>query len=328
MIERRAKPTLQCLVPTRKSPPRGATLDDLPTGVYVVRNNVRKTDKLHTASPRWPRLGGPLMLPFAARRPNGATSRTDVAKLACHDISKVYRDRRGNDVVALENLNIHVESGEFVSLLGPSGCGKSTLLYIIAGFLAPTRGEVLVDGQRVTGPGRDRGVVFQEYSLFPWKTVLGNVSYGLRRQGVSREESKRRAREYLRMVNLTGVEHRYPRELSGGMKQRVAIARTLAIDPEILLMDEPLGALDALTRAHLQDEILAIWERTHKTVLFVTHSIEEAILLSDRIYVLSGQPGTVRAEIKVDLPRPRDREDVLKDPLYSELHREIWELLR
>jgi NitT/TauT family transport system ATP-binding protein len=245
-------------------------------------------------------------------------------KLVCRNLSKSYVGKRGPEVLALDNLDIDVSSGRFISIVGPSGCGKSTLLYIVGGFLQPSSGEVLVDGLPVRAPGRERGIVFQEYSLFPWKTVLGNVAYGLRRQKVPRREAEERAREYLGLVNLdASVESRYPNELSGGMKQRVAIARTLAADPDILLMDEPFGALDALTREHLQDELLTIWEQTQKTVLFVTHSIEEAILLSDRIYVLSGRPGKVRAEIDVDLPRPRDREGALKDPRYADLHQEI-----
>jgi NitT/TauT family transport system ATP-binding protein len=259
-----------------------------------------------------------------ARAGRGSSSEP---KLACRHVSKTYGGPRGRSVTAIGDLDLHVEAGEFVSILGPSGCGKSTLLYIVGGFLDATEGAVLVDGKQVSGPGPDRGIVFQEYSLFPWKTVLGNVAYGLRRQGVGRAEADERAREYLRMVNLPGVEQRYPRELSGGMRQRVAIARTLAIDPDILLMDEPLGALDALTRAHLQDELLVIWERTKKTVLFVTHSIEEAILLSDRVYVLSGQPASVKADIRIELPRPRERESALQDPRYAQYHKQIWQLL-
>ena len=250
------------------------------------------------------------------------------AKVSCVDVTKAYRDRRGDDVIAIDSLSLEAGAGEFVSIVGPSGCGKSTLLYVVGGFLAPGSGQVLIDGKPVTGPGPERGVVFQEYSLFPWQTVLGNVAYGLRRTGLGRREARERAKEYLAMVDLHGVENRYPRELSGGMKQRVAIARTLATDPDVLLMDEPLGALDALTRAHLQGEIEALWERTHKTVLFVTHAIEEAILLSDRIYVLSPRPASVREIITVDLPRPRDREAVLADPRYVEIHRTIWDLLK
>jgi NitT/TauT family transport system ATP-binding protein len=248
-------------------------------------------------------------------------------KLACEDITKTYVGRRGSHVTAIDGLSLHVDTGEFVSILGPSGCGKSTLLYMIGGFLPMTGGRITVDGRPISRPGTDRGIVFQEYSLFPWKSVLSNVTYGLRRQGVGPAKSRERARELLKMVDLEDVENRYPRELSGGMKQRVAIARTLATDPDILLMDEPLGALDALTRAHLQDEILSIWERTKKTVLFVTHSIEEAILLSDRIYVMSPRPSRVIADITVDFPRPRERESVLTEPSYPQLHRRIWDLL-
>ena len=247
-----------------------------------------------------------------------------MAPITMRNIVKRY----GDGFKAVNDVSLDIEDGEFMILVGPSGCGKSTLLYVVGGFLAPGSGQVLIDGKPVTGPGPERGVVFQEYSLFPWQTVLGNVAYGLRRSGLGRREARERAKEYLAMVDLHGVENRYPRELSGGMKQRVAIARTLATDPDVLLMDEPLGALDALTRAHLQGEIEALWERTHKTVLFVTHAIEEAILLSDRIYVLSPRPASVREIITVDLPRPRDREAVLADPRYVEIHRTIWDLLK
>jgi NitT/TauT family transport system ATP-binding protein len=251
---------------------------------------------------------------------------SDPPKLRCKGITKAFAGR-GKSVLALDDVSVEVGAGELVSIVGPSGCGKSSLLSIIGGFLAPTEGEVLVDGRPVREPGPERGIVFQDYSLFPWKTVLGNVAYGLRRQNLSRRASRERAREYLRLVGLDAAEDRYPHELSGGMKQRVAIARTLAPDPEILLMDEPLGALDALTRARLQDEILRIWERDRKTMVFVTHSIEEAILLSDRIYVLSGQPGAVRTEIHVDIDRPRDRDRTLRHPRYPQIHREVWALL-
>ena len=176
-------------------------------------------------------------------------------------------------------------------------------------------------------PGPDRGIVFQEFGLFPWKTVLGNVLYGLRERGVPMPEARRRAAECLEMVKLTGFEKHYPRELSGGMKQRVALARTLVVDPEVLLMDEPFGALDAQTRATLQRELLHIWERTRKTVLFVTHAVDEAILLSDRIVVMSARPGRIRTIIDVDIPRPRDPEEILGTPEYGRLHREIWNLL-
>jgi NitT/TauT family transport system ATP-binding protein len=210
-----------------------------------------------------------------------------------------------------------VAQGEFVSILGPSGCGKSTLLYIVGGFVQPTAGTVAVNGAPVTGPGPDRGPVFQEFALFPWKTVLGNVMYGLIEQGVPRAKAEAKARALIALVHLEGYENFYPKELSGGMKQRVAIARTLAYGPGILLMDEPFGALDAHTRTGLQHELLEIWERDRKTVLFVTHSVEEAVFLSDRVVVLTRSPGRIKAVVDIDLPRPRRRAELLVDRRYQ-----------
>jgi NitT/TauT family transport system ATP-binding protein len=253
---------------------------------------------------------------------------SSTSKLQAEDVGKVY-SRRGRDPVrALESIDLAARPGEFIAILGPSGCGKSTFLYIAAGFVEATQGAIRYDGTPVRRPGPERGIVFQEFALFPWKTVLGNVTYGLARQGIGRADRVDRARHYLDMVNLGGVEKLYPKELSGGMQQRVAIARTLATDPDVLLMDEPFGALDAQTRAVLQVELTGIWERTRKTVLFVTHSVEEAIYLSDRIYVFSHRPARVKAVIDVELDRPRDRERMLADPAYPDLHRTIWDLLR
>jgi NitT/TauT family transport system ATP-binding protein len=251
-----------------------------------------------------------------------------VPKLQAEDVGKVFTRRGRDPVPALRSVELAARPGEFVSILGPSGCGKSTFLYIAAGFVAASHGVVRYDGVPVRRPGPERGVVFQEFALFPWKTVLGNVTYGLARLGLGRADRADRARHYLEMVNLGGVEKLYPKELSGGMKQRVALARTLATDPDVLLMDEPFGALDAQTRAVLQVELTGIWQRTRKTVLFVTHSVEEAIYLSDRIYVFSPRPARVRAVIDVELDRPRDRERMLADPGYPLLHRRIWDLLR
>jgi NitT/TauT family transport system ATP-binding protein len=251
-----------------------------------------------------------------------------VPKVRAEGVGKVFTRRGRDPVTALRSIDLAARPGEFVSILGPSGCGKSTFLYIAAGFVAASHGTVRYDGRPVRRPGPERGFVFQEFALFPWKTVLGNVTYGLARQGVGRAERTERARHHLEMVNLGGVEKLYPKELSGGMKQRVAIARTLATDPDVLLMDEPFGSLDAQTRADLQIELTGIWERTHKTVLFVTHSVEEAIYLSDRIYVFSHRPARVKEVVEVKLDRPRDRERMLADPVYPELHRRIWDLLR
>ena len=233
-------------------------------------------------------------------------------------LSKSFETAKGTSHPALANITLRVPAGQFLSILGPSGCGKSTLLYIVGGFVRPSAGSVRVNGKPVTGPGADRGPVFQEFALFPWKTVQGNVRYGLDQQGIPREEADRRVAGLLDMVHLKGYENFYPKELSGGMKQRVAIARTLAYEPAILLMDEPFGALDANTRRILQHELLLIWERDRKTVLFVTHSVEEAVFLSDRVLVLSRSPGRQMALIDIELPRPRVRADLLLNRRYQE----------
>jgi NitT/TauT family transport system ATP-binding protein len=242
-------------------------------------------------------------------------------------LSKSFETAKGSSHPALADITLNVPAGEFLSILGPSGCGKSTLLYIVGGFVLPSAGSVRVDGRAVTGPGPDRGPVFQEFALFPWKTVQGNVRYGLDEQGVPRADADKRVAGLLDMVHLTGYEHFYPKELSGGMKQRVAIARTLAYDPVILLMDEPFGALDANTRRILQNELLSIWERDRKTVLFVTHSVEEAVFLSDRVLVLSRSPGRQRALLEIDLPRPRVRADLLLNRRFQELLIEIERMM-
>jgi NitT/TauT family transport system ATP-binding protein len=242
-------------------------------------------------------------------------------------LRKVYASRRGT-VTAIDGLDFSAGRGEFVSIVGPSGCGKSTFLYILGGFVEASGGEATVDSSPIRGPDPARGIVFQEFVLFPWKTVLGNVAYGLAEQGVPRRERAERARAYVDMVKLAGFERHYPKELSGGMKQRVALARALIVEPDILLMDEPFGAVDAQTRVALQQELLQIWERTRKTVLFVTHSVDEALFLSDRVYVLSSRPARVKEIVEVGLPRPRDPEGVLGMPEYGDLHRHIWSLLR
>ena len=249
-------------------------------------------------------------------------------KLHARDVRKTFVTRNGKTVTAIDGIDVQARPGEFVSLVGPSGCGKSTLLYILGGFVQPDGGSIECDGAVVRGPGPERGIVFQEFALFPWKTVLGNVEYGLIEAGVPATERTARARRYLEMVNLSGIESSYPKELSGGMKQRVAIARTLAVEPDVLLMDEPFGALDAQTRAMLQVELINIWERTKTTIVFVTHALDEAIFLSDRIYVFSQRPAKVKAVIDVDIARPRDREAMLDDPAYAKLHHRLAQLLR
>ena len=232
-------------------------------------------------------------------------------------VSQVFQTSARKDHVALSEISLRIEERAFVSILGPSGCGKSTLLYIVGGFVSPTSGAARMKGQAITGPGPDRGPVFQEFALFPWKTVLGNVMYGPRQQGVRAIEAEAQSRALIEMVGLKGYEHFYPKELSGGMKQRVALARTLAYHPEVLLMDEPFGALDAHTRTRLQNDLLNIWERDRKTVLFVTHSVDEAVFLSDKVVMMSKSPGRIRQVIDIDLPRPRRRNELLLDPRYQ-----------
>jgi NitT/TauT family transport system ATP-binding protein len=237
-------------------------------------------------------------------------------------VTKVFAEG-ARRVVAVEDINLDVEEGQFTVLIGPSGCGKSTLLYMVAGFERPTSGECLLHGEPIRRPGPDRGFVFQDYALFPWKTVLGNIMFGLRRSGLGVKPARDRAMEFVRMVHLTGFEHAYPHTLSGGMKQRVGIARALAYDPEVLLMDEPFGALDAQTRKLMQQETVEIWEGTRKTVLFVTHSVIEAVFLADRVAVMTARPGTIKGIIPVDVPRPRQ----YTEEHYLDVRRAVLELL-
>jgi NitT/TauT family transport system ATP-binding protein len=208
-------------------------------------------------------------------------------------------------VVAVDDVSINVQPGEFVSLIGPSGCGKSTLLNIVAGFMQPTSGNAMLDGKPITGPGSDRGVVFQQYSLFPWLSVRKNVEFGLKMAGVDRHKRDTTARSLLDLAGLLAFENHYPDQLSGGMKQRIGIIRALATSPQVLLMDEPFGALDAQTRVVMQEILTNIWQQFRISVMFITHDIEESIFLSDRIYVMTARPGRIKAEIKVPLPRPR-----------------------
>jgi NitT/TauT family transport system ATP-binding protein len=259
--------------------------------------------------------------PGAPGTPSGAPG------IRAAGVRKEFSSRRG-EVVALDGIELEVHPGEFVSIVGPSGSGKSTFLYIVGGFVEPSAGTVVVGEEEVKRPSPQRGIVFQEFVLFPWKTVLGNVTFGLARKGLGRAERKQIAQRYVEMVHLHGFENHYPKELSGGMKQRLAIARTLATDPSVLLMDEPFGAVDAQTRVVLQQELMEIWESTKKTVLFVPHSVDEALYLSDRIYVFSHRPARVKAVLEVDLPRPRSAEDMRGSAEYAELHRELWSLLR
>jgi ABC-type nitrate/sulfonate/bicarbonate transport system ATPase subunit len=244
-------------------------------------------------------------------------------------VSKVFaagEDELGGAVLAIKRADIQVEQGEFVSLLGPSGCGKSTLLDIIGGLEPPTSGEIIVEGGTISGPHRKIAVVFQQMSLFPWRTAIENVAFGLELRGVDRTTRRESAREMIDLVGLTGFEEKYPSQLSGGMCQRIAIARALALDPDILLMDEPFGALDEQTRRLMGLELLRIWDRTRKTIVFVTHSIEEAIQLSDRIVLMSARPSVIREEIPVPLPRPRGIECLSSD-IAKDIERRIWAAL-
>jgi NitT/TauT family transport system ATP-binding protein len=241
-------------------------------------------------------------------------------------VSHVYRPPRGRAVPALEDVSLAVAEREFIALLGPSGCGKSTLLYLLGGFLPNETGRIAVRGKPVTAPGPDRGIVFQHFALFPWKTVRGNILYGLERMGLPRAERESRANALIERVGLLGFEDSYPSQLSGGMKQRTAIARTLALDPEILLMDEPFGALDAQTRSLMQEELLHLWQRSPKTVIFVTHDVQEAVYLAERVVVMSARPGRVKAI--VDTRFDKNDPDIFKARPFVEKVDEIWNLVR
>ncbi len=243
------------------------------------------------------------------------------------EISHLQKYYGTSDVPAVCDFNLKVESGEFVTLIGPSGCGKTTALRIVTGLLDSSGGEVFVDGKPSDGPSRDKAIVFQLFNLFPWRTALANVAYGLELQGVAKKERLRIAAEYLDVVGLANRQHHYPSQLSGGQNQRVGLARALAIEPKLLLMDEPFGSLDALTREHLQEMVHRICAEKNLTVLFVTHSVDEAIYLSDRIIVM-GTPGRVIGEFAVDLPKPRHEYDWRATSEYTRIRSEIWQLLR
>ncbi len=238
------------------------------------------------------------------------------AVLSVRNLCKRFASTRG-EIVALDDIAFDVREGEFISVIGRSGCGKSTLIRAIAGLEQPSEGDVCVDGQPVSGPGADRGMVFQQYTLFPWLSVRDNVAFGPRMSGTPKRTARRDARAWLDLVGLSGFGDHYPAQLSGGMKQRVAIARALASRPRVLLMDEPFGALDAQTRASMQRHLLRIWDDTELTVLFITHDLEEAVYLADRIVVLDAHPGRVREVIEVPVPRPRSRDDFLSPPFLA-----------
>lgn len=262
--------------------------------------------------------GGAVGRPSAWLEPVGERSPGTV-KLSFEAVTKRFTPGGADETLALDHVDFNVHDHEIVTLVGRSGCGKTTLLNLAAGFLKPTEGRVLIDGAPIQGPGLDRGVVFQEGALFPWLTALQNIEFGPRMEKVPRRERRARARELLALVGLERFGDRYPRQLSGGMQQRVAIARALATDPDVLLMDEPFGALDELTRTEMQKELLELWQRTRKTIVFVTHSIIEAVYLSDRVLVLTPHPGRLQDEFSIDLERPRDR----ATPEFMERYRPI-----
>lgn len=264
-------------------------------------------------------------------------------------INKTYKVQKGEDVVALKNVDLQIFENEFVCVVGPSGCGKTTLLNIIAGLEPFDSGSVKMDGYDIVGPGPERGVIFQQYALFPWMTVRKNIEYGMKflthpvssevidkktgeKKTVTKEvrytkkEKSQYADKYIKMVNLTGFEHSFPKELSGGMKQRVAIARGYAVNPEVLLMDEPFGALDAQTRAQLQEELLVTWEKERKTCFFITHDVDEAVLLATKVVVMSARPGQVKEIIDISLPYPRTQKTKL-DPEFSRYKNYIWDIV-
>ena len=261
-----------------------------------------------------------------AQAPDQTSSGQPGPQIEIDHVSHHYRPATGRAVLALSDISLSIRAREFVALLGPSGCGKSTLLYLLGGFLPVETGRILVDGKAVSKPGPDRGIVFQHFALFPWKTVRQNVLYGLERQRMPRPEREARAGQFIDLVGLKGFEDALPSQLSGGMKQRTALARTLAFDPKILLMDEPFGALDAQTRSLMQTQLLAIWQQTRKTVLFVTHDVQEAVLLAERIVVMSARPGSTKAII--DNPIDRDDPKIHKSQAFIDKVDEVWELVR
>jgi NitT/TauT family transport system ATP-binding protein len=256
---------------------------------------------------------------------------TGTPKISIQGVTKTFhlRDKnlgRAPEFTAIAEIDLDVAAGEFLTLVGPSGCGKSTLLDLVAGLTTPATGRILLDGTPITGPGLDRGIVFQQYALFPWRTAQGNIEFGLEAKKIPKRERRERSRHFLDLVGLTGFEDRYPHELSGGMRQRVAIARSLAFDPEVLLMDEPFAALDAQTRESLQEELLSIWEKTGKTVIFITHGIDEAIYLGQRVAIMTSRPGRIKEIVDVEFDSRQG--DLRADPRFGEYRHHIWTQLR
>ena len=243
-------------------------------------------------------------------------------KVKIDNVRKVYQSRNG-EMIALNGVNLDIMENEFICVVGPSGCGKSTLLNIIAGLLEPTSGQVICDGKVVQGTGPERGVVFQQYALFPWMTVKKNVMFGLELKGIKGQEAEDIAMKYIKMVQLEDFVNHYPKELSGGMKQRVAIARAYAVNPSILLMDEPFGALDAQTRTQLQQELLETWEKEQKTCFFITHDVDEAIILAQKVIIMSARPGRIKEIVDINIPYPRTQETKMT-PEFLDLKNHIW----
>jgi NitT/TauT family transport system ATP-binding protein len=254
------------------------------------------------------------------------------AKIQFDRVSKTFAVKEaggpGRAFTAIEDVTLDVREGEFMVIVGPSGCGKSTLLDLLGGLTKPTRGQITLDGVPIRGPALDRGIVFQQYALFPWRTALGNVEFGLEAKGIPAEQRRQIALDHLELVGLSGFEHRHPHELSGGMKQRVAIARSLAYDPDVLMMDEPFAALDAQTRETLQSELLGIWERTRKTILFITHGIDEAVVLGQRVAIMTSRPGRIKCVIEIPSELRQSDRDVRSLPEFGRIRHEIWSLLR
>ncbi|WP_026471231.1 ABC transporter ATP-binding protein [Alkanindiges illinoisensis] len=264
-----------------------------------------------------------------------STQINPVNKLRIINVHKTFpakkikgKKQQADDFVAVDNVSLDVKTGEFLAIVGPSGCGKSTLLDLLAGLTTPTSGQMTIDDKPITGPALDRGIVFQQYALFPWLTTLENIEFGLEAKGVDKTERRKTARHFLQLVGLSDFEHHYPAELSGGMKQRVAIARSLAYDPEVLLMDEPFAALDAQTRETLQAELLRIWQQTGKTIIFITHSIDEAIYLGQRIAIMTSRPGRIKQVIDVPASLRSKHEDVRSRAEFGQLRHQVWTLLR
>jgi NitT/TauT family transport system ATP-binding protein len=248
------------------------------------------------------------------------------AKLRIADVALRFTPKRGASVTALERISLDIGDKEFSVIVGPSGCGKTSLLRLVAGLIVPSEGAIWLDDSRVTGPGRERGMVFQSYTLFPWLTVRQNVEFGLKVAGLRPQHRHEIARRFITQVGLDGFERHYPKQLSGGMMQRVALARALANDPAVLLMDEPFGALDSQTRSLMQELLLDIWQQSSKTVLFITHDIDESILLGDRVHVMTARPGRIKEMVEIDLPRPRSV-DVLTSARFMSLKRHIMRLI-